>query len=242
MRPCINIKTTLLLLLLGCTINLSGQPGMKLYNELATNSMSGELIFKTAVLARFQIGNNKVETGFRADLKNDLKTGLSASLLKVSRLINTRRHQVEFTGYILNTPFSYFVSEKDFGIITNIRLKRLSVSTGIDFKSFEFNKAALRDQQGRNSKTRINESWNLLYSFEYSFISREKLNLTVALSDFDDFSVSQMINPAICLSTSYTVRNNVSFILVSGLKSAGMMNTNLNYFGTYIKTGLTWNF
>jgi hypothetical protein len=234
------IKTALLLFVTLIGMSLAAQPGIRFYSEYANNSISS-FILKAAVQAKLQIRNNRFETGFRADLINNLKTGLSASYLKYTRSVIAGSRQLEFSGFIMNTPFSDFFSERDWGLITMAQLDRAILSAGVNFRSFAINKRVFRDQPGKKSFDILHESWNLLYSLEYAFIRTAKVQISVALSDFDDFSVSQMINPILTLSSSCRVNPEVRIFINTGLKGSGMLNTNLNYFGSYIKTGMTWN-
>lgn len=224
------------------TLGAKAQSNLTGYFETGNNVVSDALFLKTAGLAEVQFGKNKFGAGIEFDLISNTKKGLTGYNLIVSRNFLIGELLIEAQGFYLLKSFSKIYRETNLGVLLSINFKHVSLNGGADFKTFGMSRAGKKIFES-GSGNKIREPWNLLYSVSYTLNNEDKpWNIEISIDDYNDFIISQENNPILNLTGSYSIRPSVSLFIRSSYKSAGMMNTNINYFGFYFKTGIVWNF
>jgi hypothetical protein len=95
---------------------------------------------------------------------------------------------------------------------------------------------------GNETNSHVNEVMNILYSVKWVFRpAADEWSFAVSITDYEEFSFSQETNPFIMFSAACRLSPSLSLFAATGYKNAGMLNTNLNNFATFFKTGITWN-
>lgn len=216
----------------------NAQSEITIYTETGTTIVC-DLYLKTAVLAETTIGKIGLGAGIQYDLKNTIRRGLSGYYFDVSREIPIGKFPVRTEVFITQLPFSDYFIETDYGIILNAGFRHFILSSGANFKTYGLSKKG--DALGKDNNSSINESWNFMYSFSYCIrpITSE-WNLLFTLNDYDDFSFSQEINPVLNLEARGQIKKDLKLFIQTSYKSAGVTNTNENFFGIFIKAGILW--
>ena len=62
-----NFRITFTFLFLIVSADLMAQPGLRIYADAGKNNASGGLFIKSAALANYEFGKNRIETGFQID-------------------------------------------------------------------------------------------------------------------------------------------------------------------------------
>ena len=224
------------------TLITSGQYNVTGYIETGSNTVSDGLFLKTAGLADIPIGRNTLTTGLQANLGSNLRNGLTDYFFNVSRNFMIGNFRIDTRAFYLKKNVSKYLRETSKGFLLSFSTGQFSLSSGVNFKTFNIIKS---DNWIYNSvqDNKLKEIWNLLYSISYSFKPLEsRWNITISINDYDYFTISQETNPSLNLTASFHMNNSTELFVQSTFKSAGMLNTNINHFGTYIKTGMTWDF
>ncbi len=232
--------TLLITLILSLVVpkRTNAQGEFTMYTETGTTIVC-DVYFKAAVLAETKIGKFNLGAGIQYDLKNTIRRGLSGYYFNVSRKISIGKFPFKTEVFITQLPFSDYFIETDYGFILNAGFRNFILSSGANFKTFGLSKKG--DARGKDNNSTINESWNFMYSFSYCIRPiPSKWNLLFTLNDYDDFTFSQETNPVLNLEAWYQLKSNLNLFIQSGYKSAGVTNTNENFFGIFIKAGIIW--
>jgi len=216
--------------------------GFSAYTEAGSNNISDGLFIRTAGAGILQAGNLSFEAGMLLNLVNRREKLLSAIALGGSRSFKTN-HRFHFTtgGYAKWSFPGDLIRHSDLGIESDICFPRFSAGAGINFKSYRLSRDAVNEFDP-DYGTRVSENWNLVYSLRY-MIKRDgnTWNLGIGVSNTDYFIVSQLTSPALNLNGYYNVTRRLTIFGEARYLCTGVMNTNINHFGTVIRGGIKWN-
>ena len=228
------------LLLIGC-FDLSAQPKLSFYTDLGENNVSKGLFIKTAGLGRYQFGNNLLESGFQADLKNTNKSVFSGFSISGSRNFMISHFQLGITGFWIITPFSELLRETNWGGLLKHENNHFEFSIGSNFRTYAFRQKAIREYGIENNAIKLHEILNLTYSLGYQLKPRDsQWNVGFTLTNNDNFLIEQETNPMLRLNGLYRLRTPLSIYVQAWYKSAGATNLAVNYFGFFFRTGIIW--
>lgn len=236
------MKTNALLITLIISLVLpkrtNAQGEFTMYTETGTTIVC-PVYLKTAVLAEATIGKFGLGAGIQYDLKNTIRSGLSGYYFDVSRKIWIGKFPIRTEVSITKLPFSDYFIETDYGIILNADFRHFIISSGPNFKTYGLRREG--DAIDKDNNLIINESWNLMYSFSYCIRPvPSEWNLLLTLNDYDDFTFNQEINPGLNLEARCQLKRGLNLFMKTGYRSAGVTNTNENFFGIFIKAGIIW--
>lgn len=222
-------------------INLMAQPQISVYTDLGKNCLNDGLFIKTACLADYKFGKYKVDAGIQLDLKSNNTNVLSGYSIKFSRNFLPDKFPFDVQGFYILAPFSDVLRQTNWGFLMNINRKHLAMSAGTNFRTYALTTKEIRIHDF-HTNTKIHEVWNFMYSFSYFVKPMDKRwNVFLAFSDFDNFTISQETNPVLKLGFWYKFDFPISLFVESCYKSAGILNTNVNFFESFIRIGIKWN-
>jgi len=217
--------------------NLMAQTQVSVYTDLGRNNVSDGLFIKTAGFAQYQFGKYKCEAGIQVDFKSNNEKVLSGYNFKLSRNCLIRNFPLEVESFYILTPFSYLLHETNWGLLINIKLIHFAIIAGTDFRTLTITESF--EEISTNNK--MHERWNLMYSFSYYLKPLDNpWNISLSITDIDNFVINQESNPVINLRTSYEPGSRLNLFIESWYKSAGAFNLASNYFGFFFRTGIIW--
>jgi hypothetical protein len=232
--------TSLLILCFFTRINLIAQTQVSVYTDEGQNNVSDGLFIKTAGLANYQFGKYDAGAGIQLDLKSN-NNALPGYAFKFSRDFLIKRFPLELRSFYVLTPYSEVLRESNWGFLMNIKRKHIAISTGVNFRTYALTRKELRNHDF-NANTKIHEVGNIMYSFSYYYKPCDnRWNIYLSIKDFDNFNFSQETNPVLNLGFTHKLSSPLRLFVESFYKSAGALNMSVNYFGFFIRTGITWN-
>ena len=227
-------------LLISC-LDLSAQPGLNIYTDLGGSNVSQGLFVKSAVLASLQSGDNLLEAGFQADLRNTNNKVFPGFRINASRNFKINNLPLVINGFWIITPFSELLRETNWGGLLKHENKHFGFAIGSNFRTYAFRQKAIREYGIADNARKIHETLNLMYSLDYQLKPRNSgWNVGFTLTNIDNFLIEQETNPMLRLNGFYRLSAPLSFYIQAWYKSAGATNLAVNYFGFFIRTGLLW--
>jgi hypothetical protein len=224
------------------SINLTAQPGINIYTELGENNVSHGLYVESSAMAHYKFGNNVLETGFQIDLKNN-KTVISGYTINATRDFVVKDVPFELQGFGTWTDFSEILRETNYGALLKMHRNHFQIAIGTNFRTYSFSRKAVKDYEIDKSAESFHEVYNIMYSFSYNLKPvNNPWNIAFEITDIDYFIINHETNPILNLNTSYKLNSNLSFYAEASYKIAGATNMAVNYFGFFLRTGISWNF
>ena len=221
--------------------NLAAQPGFSFYTEAGRNNVSNGIFIKSAMLAYYKSGKNMLETGFQTDLKNN-KFGFSGYTLSASRKLKIKDISLELKGFCTWTYPSEILEETNWGTLLKMRKKHFEMTLGTNFRSYNLRQKAIKDFEINSENTKVTEIYNIMYSISYYLKpSDDSWNIGLSITNFDHFIINQETNPVFNLTGLYRISSPVCLYIQAWYKCAGVTNLELNHFGFFFRTGITWN-
>jgi hypothetical protein len=189
----------------------------------------------------FKSGKNILEAGFQTDLKNN-KFGFSGYTLNASRILKIREIPLELRGFCTWTYPSEILEETNWGAFLKMRQKHFEMTIGTNFRSYNLRQKAIKDFEINTKKTTVHEIYNIMYSFSYYIKPSDDIwNIGLSVTNIDHFIINQETNPVFNLTGLYRISSPVSLYIQGWYKCAGVTNLELNHFGFFFRTGITWN-
>ncbi len=234
--------TVTILLLIACT-DLTAQPGLRIYADAGKNNASDGLFIKSAALANYRFGMNRIETGFQINIKNGGNSLLSGYNVNVSREQSFRGCLFQLQGFYTWTSNSEILRETNWGALLEMKHKRFEMAVGTNFRTYAFKAGAIDDYGITGDAVKFHENFNMMYSLGYNIKPTDDVwNAGIRITNFDSFTIEQGVNPALCLRGLYKPDSQISLFAEARYLTAGFLNMSMNYFGFLIKTGISWNF
>ena len=224
-------------------INLMAQSGLNIYNDLGENNVSQGLYDKSAALGFIQSGNNNLETGFQIDMNKSNKTAFSGYIINASRDFSIKGIPLELHGFWSITDFSRIMYETNWGVLLQMRRNHFEMAIGTNFRTYSFSRKAVKDYEIEKNNANLHEAYNIMYSFSYNLKPIVSLwNVGLSVTDIDYFIINQDTNPILNLYGSYKLSSHLGLYAEASYKMAGASNMAVNYFGFFLRTGISWNF
>lgn len=232
---------TFLFLIAGA--GLTAQPGLRIYADAGKNNASGNLFIKSAALANYEFGKNRIETGFQTDLKNNGHPLFSGYNFNASREHSFKSFLFHLQGFYIRTSNTEILRETNWGALLDMRHRRFEMAIGTNFRTYSFTSGAISEYSIKRDAVKFHENFNMMYSIGYSIKPTDDMwNAGLAITNFNSFIIEQGVNPAIRLRGSYKPGPQVSLFAEAWYFSAGLLNMSMNHFGFLFKTGISWNF
>ena len=223
--------------------DLMAQPGLNIYADAGKNNASGSLFIKSAALANYQFGKNRIETGFQIDIKNTGHSIFSGFNVNATREQSFRGYLFHLQGFYTRTSFSEILRETNWGALLDMRHKRFEMAIGTNFRTYSFKSNAISEYGIKRDASKFRENFNMMYLIGYSIKPTDDgWNAGLAITNFDSFIIEQGVNPALRLHGLYKPNSQVTLYAEAWYLTAGFLNMSMNYFGFLIKTGISWNF
>jgi hypothetical protein len=223
-------------------INLVAQSRILLYTDAGRNNVSRGNFIKYATIGYYNIGKNKVETGFQTDLKNGNKNGFSGYVIDISRELMIKGIPIELKGLFIRTTPSAILYETNWGPLLKLRHNHFEIEVGTNFRTYSINNQAISEYQINSNATKVHEIYNLMYSFSYNLKpTDDHWNVGIVVTNIDHFVINQETNPVFNLNGLYKLSTPVCLFAQAWYKCAGVTNLELNHFGFFFRTGIIWN-
>ncbi len=221
--------------------NLVAQAGLSAYNDIGKNNVSQGIFIKSATMAYYKSGKNRLETGFQTDLKNN-KFSFSGYTLSASRILKIKKIPIELKGFCTLIYPSEIFEETNWGALLKMRQKHFEMAIGTNFKSYNFRQKAVEDYNIDPKHTKVHEIYNIMYSFSYYLKpADDSWNIGLSVTNIDHFIINQETNPVFNLTCLYRISSPVCLYMQAWYKCAGITNLELNHFGFFFRTGIIWD-
>jgi hypothetical protein len=228
--------------LIVCT-GLTAQPGLRIYADAGKNNVSGGLFVKSAALANYGFGKNRIETGFQVNIMNGGNSLLSGYNVNASREQSFRSCLFQLQGFYTWTSNSEILRETNWGGLLEMKRKRFEMAVGTNFRTYAFKTGAIDEYGIEGDAGKFHQNFNMMYSLGYNIKPTDDVwNAGIAITNFDSFIIEQGVNPALRLRGLYKPDSQVTLYAEAWYLTAGFLNMSMNYFGFLIKTGISWNF
>lgn len=218
---------------------LMAQNQLSVYTDLGVNNVSNGLFIKTEAFYAYQSRHYKFESGMQVNLKSNFSKNLSGYSVQLTRTMLLKKRPLSLSLYMVNVPVSDEFRQLNIGFMAGSAWRHFSFKTGLNSRTYSFHDR----ESGENATParRIHEVWTAMYAFTYSLKTAENIwNLSATLTDFDNFIINQETSPQFKISGSYKLKHNLTLYAESNITYAGAMNTNVNFFGLFTRTGFIW--
>ena len=237
------LKVFFISLFILCSFTLIAQSGLTIYTDFGENNVSHGLYNKSAAMGHFKFGNNNLESGFQLDLNNSKNIVFSSYTINASRDFNIKGVPLELQWFCTLTDFSKILRETDWGALLKMHRNHFEMAIGTNFRTYSFSRKAVKDYEIDKRAATFHEVYNIMYSFSYNFKPADsRWNIGFVVTDIDYFIINHETNPILNLNGFYKLSSSVSLFTEASYKMAGATNMAVNYFGFFLKTGMTWNF
>ncbi len=238
-----DFRMTFTFLFLIVSSDLMAQPGLIIYADAGKNNVSDGLFIKSAALANYEFGKNRIETGFQIDIKNNNHSHFSGYNVNASREHFFKSYLFHLQGFYTRTNYSEILGETNWGALLDMRHKRFEMAIGTNFRTYSFKSGAISEYRIKRDASKFHENFNMMYSIGYSIKPTDEVwNAGLAITNFDTFIIEQGVNPALRLRGLYRPGPHLSLYTEAWYLPAGLLNLSMNHFGFTLKTGISWNF
>lgn len=191
-------------------------------------------------MADFRTGNLSVFTGVQQDIFSPSENFLTGATMKIGWDFPVEKFPFQLESVFLYNPFSHWVQEFNWGLMAKVKREHFKFQLGSGFRTYFLTQKAVRET-GSHSNSRINENWNLMYLAQYNLKpDKNNWNAGITFTNTDIFLINQESNPMFNLNGRFDFNNALSIFTETWYKPAGMLNISVNYFGFFVRTGITW--
>jgi hypothetical protein len=219
-------------------LTANSQISSSFYTDFGCNNLSHGVYINSAIIIDYSLNKTTCEGGIRTNIKNNIKSGFSGFTINLSRKIIPGKLPLEIKGFYTITNPVGILKETNWGGQMSILLKHFDMSSGVDFKSFRFSN---KSDDPKRGDQKINEVYNIIYSISYHVRpTSENWNISLTLTNIDNFSISQETNPEINLTGLFRFKTGVSVYAQGWYEPAGLTNRVPDKFGYFFRTGVIW--
>ncbi|MBN2614745.1 MAG: hypothetical protein JXR71_03555 [Bacteroidales bacterium] len=221
-----------------------GQIAFSDYYTFGSNAVSEGLYFQDNILARYAYGKFSLGAGVQLTAGYSDQQLLSGLLLEGTTTLFADRFPVVVSLLFLRRPYSRLLSENNFSLTVQHRWKHLELILGNNIRIWRLSRNEMR-QLGMSGATDlgITEYRNLVYRLTWYLKPIGSVwNLSLSLTDFDDFLIQRGTNPMLAFGFEKVLQPDLELFSQLWYQGAGMFNLQADYFGFYFKTGIRWQF
>lgn len=223
------------------SFDLYAQFQLQNHFDVGSNNISNGLYISNSTFFDYTKSKTNVKMGTKFDLESQyiMTTFLSGLDLEVMQKFPLKKIELSATLQYFTNFFS-IIREHNLALIGGLKSKHFEFLTGIHFRSIVLPKDHITLNTNNNNRF-IFELWNLVYHLKYSVKPIDhKWNIGLSVSNMDYFIINQASNPMFYIFGNYKIIPNLSIFGEYWLQNAGIMNISENYYGSYIRTGVTW--
>jgi hypothetical protein len=219
---------------------VKAQFDMSAYLDGGENNVSEGFYMNTAVIGGYQYEKFSVVAGAGFDLISPASNVFTNVMFMPSRTCMINNFQFETQGLFMYNRFSEIVHEINWGALINIKKQHFTWKLGTEFRTYHITQDAC-DNYDIESNRNLHENWNMMYMIDFLLKPREHVwNISLALTNLDYFLINQEANPMFRIRGKFDITPSFVMFSEAWYKSAGAFNISVNYFGFFIRTGITW--
>jgi len=234
-------RTLLGVFLLSANLSLSGQFSSITYLEQGKTNISEGPFIKGSIGLSAKKEILRLDLSFRFGLLNSNGNIPEAFKVLAGAFVQAGEHALRPSLIVMNNYYNTTVNVRDLAILTDYEKTHFSYTLGLDFKTYSYNNKALVEYNIEAENRKLSENWNLIWAIQY-FLKPlgNKWNISLAITNIDDYLINQETNPFFKLSGYYDVNEKISLFGMFVYKNSGSFNLSSNHFGYQIKCGLRW--
>lgn len=208
---------------------IKSQIEASIYTDFGHNQVSEGLFLKSAVIGKYTFNKFDVEAGIENEIISSEAKLISAWSLGFGREISINNFDIYAKAFFINQPFSEFVRQTNWGFLASTAYKHFGLKLGTNFRKYSSNGSD------------VFENGNLMYDICYYLKADDHAwNTGISLTNFDDFVIHQETNPMLKLVGKYAFNDKLTWEIELWYITAGAFNLHVNYFGTFLRTGIQW--
>jgi hypothetical protein len=235
------VVSSLLIILHWCVSCLNAQFIMEGQLDLGNNNLSGGLYLQFSDLGYYEQNYWGCQAGYQLGLVQPQDVFFNSWFVNAYGKIPLGKIKLNLGGEYLWTAFSPDMREINWIVIASTSLKHWRFSLGNNSRIYRLSRKTARTDLNTDPDGRIIEGGNLMYSAGFAIKPPEnKWNLTISITNFDHFIKQQETNPMAFMRFDYKLNEPLSLYSELWYKSTGFFNIRINYFGTFIRTGILW--
>ncbi|MDY0015902.1 MAG: hypothetical protein RBS13_06795 [Bacteroidales bacterium] len=181
-------------------------------------------------MTSFYFKKNTLNAGYQLTIDDNT---FPAFYINYTRNINISKQNFYLKAFYSFDKFSKKLFEINRGVIAGYIIHHFKFNLGTNFRTYRIFK---------DSRTNINENFNIMYLATYYINSPEcNWNVGITLTNFDFFLINQETNPLFNIETIYTINPHLKVLLEAWYISSGALNLSVNPFGFYFRTACVCN-
>ncbi len=212
------------------------------YLDAGHNNVSSGMYGKPALVSAYQYKFITARTGLEwtFPVRND--RAYPSWIISTKADFHIRKAKFEGGAFYLHVPFSPRMREHQWGFWLGFNSKHFTIQAGNNTRIMKFT-ARGQKELGLNEDDdlKITEPRNLMYRLTAYVKPRDHYwNVSIYLTDFDDFLIQQETNPMVGCRYIRELKKGVSLYGDLRYQSAGWLNLAVNYFGINFRSGVLW--
>ncbi len=236
----LHARVILFLMAMVLSVCLSAQAGFYLFGDVGKTNVSDGFYAKFLSSGDYDWDKYSLAAGIQLDLRSANPNTFSGASLKGSRRFSVKAQPVQTEAFFVLHRFSALLYETNWGVLAETRQNNFRFQLGTGFRAYRYTRDAINKYNINANKT-LRENFVIIYLLGYSLKPDEHhWNLGAAVTNIDHFVINQETNPLIMVHGIYRLNPRLSLNMETWYKSAGAFNLSVNYFGFFIRTGLSW--
>ena len=224
----LKIRLHIVLLFIGFSQFATSQVEATVYTDFGHNQVAG--VFMKSVLAGdYEFNKFHIEAALESDVIGDETKLLAGLNAKFSREFSVKEFEMEGGLFFIFSPYSEILKEYNWGFLLSTERNYLNIKLGTNFRTYLI------------PNGNVSENGNLIYDFSYDLKKADNnWNLGASVTNFDHFLIHQETNPMFNIHGRYKINESLGLKAEIWYQTAGALNLHVNYFGTFLRTGLIW--
>ncbi len=239
------ILTLVLFILSGVSYLSVAQVTLKTFTTIGTNPIQKPVYTNVGVFSSARYGSYYITYAFDFNLMQRDVHPFNAIYADMGYNFNIKAKLATIEANFLYKPSTALVNELNWGAQFKYNLRHWKFCLGTNFKSFRLNKDYTNTLSDKTVRV-INERPSMTYRIQYFLNDRtkdkcKKYNLSFMLTNMDWFVIQQETNPFVGTGFYYNFQElDLTLFTQVFYETAGFNNIRVNYFGFYVKGGVSW--
>lgn len=206
-----------------------------------TNPLENPLFLSSGVYAYAKYHGFSADYAIDINLTNRDVRAFNAikTSLNYENCIKSSNYKIGFV--YLFRPSTQLITEQNFALQIDYRLKKWEFRLGNNFRAYKFRKGS--DEYLSSSENAVLwESLNLMYMVRYYISAKNHpIGGYVSITNFDWFIIEQETNPFLNIGAYFKFEDaGLNLFMDYNYQTAGFNNIRVNYFGMFFRTGVIW--
>ena len=217
------------------------QAHLQFYFDVGENNVSDGLFVRNTCRTGYRYFRYSIEAGVQFDLAgNSLNTFSGFELKGISNFV-LHNFPFDLKGFYMLNRISALLYETNWGFRMATKGRgHFSAEVGTNIKCYNLSSYASKAFH-LNNERQLREKLHLTYSFAFYLKPLSySWNVGFSVTTVDYFVIDQPTNPVFNLQLTCPIRTALNLDVSVWYKQAGIFNINANYFGCFIRGGLTW--